>query len=111
MDRMEFGKYRGEPIAQVPTGYLTWLLEQDWPKDETLDAVRVELCRRFDIEPRCVRVETPVLVPKALREHVDTILVSGFRDAALQTHPDHGGTDERMRGLIAARDWLARNLR
>lgn len=110
-DSIPFGKYRGEPIEEVPSGYLTWLLEQEWLDGEVADIVRDELGERFGIVGRERVVERPITVPATLREHVDAILTTGFRGASLAAHPDKGGTDERMKGVLAARAWLSKNLR
>ena len=100
-------------MADVPTGYLTWLLEQDWPRDEIRDEVKSELADRFGITAttKTIRVEVPATVPSNLREHVDSILVAGFRAAAKSAHPDKGGSNEKMRGVMAAREWLSRFVR
>ena len=40
------GKYKGQPIEDVPTSYLIWLTEQDWFCDryrQGLDAVNTEI--------------------------------------------------------------------
>ena len=49
--KMLFGKYRGHDIAFINSGYLEWLLEQDWflgkPKNELLIcAIEEELKER-----------------------------------------------------------------
>ncbi len=41
---MPFGKFKGQPIADLPPKYLTWLLSQDWVADPLLSTVK-ELCR------------------------------------------------------------------
>lgn len=48
-----FGKHKGEPVEDVPTSYLEWLLEQDWfcngSKPEhmkSFDSVQKELAFR-----------------------------------------------------------------
>lgn len=43
---LPFGKYKGQPIEDVPTSYLRWLTEQDFFCDKFpkgLDAVTIEL--------------------------------------------------------------------
>lgn len=109
---MPFGKYKGENIGDIPTGYLTWLLEQDWASDPVVEMVREELIDRLGLcPPPHVGSSSPILVPPKLREHVDTILSAGFRAASHTAHPDHGGTDEQMRGILEARAWLSKNVR
>ena len=47
---MPFGKYRGKELELVPSGYFSWLLEQDWVyqkrNDELLDAIDYEMAVR-----------------------------------------------------------------
>lgn len=46
---LPFGKYRGQPIEDVPTSYLNWLTEQDFFCDDHrhgLNAVNTELAFR-----------------------------------------------------------------
>lgn len=45
--RINFGRYKGSEIEEIPSGYLTWLQEQDWMhednKTELLEAVEYEM--------------------------------------------------------------------
>lgn len=102
MTTMPFGKYRGEPIAAVPTTYLAWLWDETDLRPPLLDAVREELAERLDLEPRTV----PARPPEALRPAVQAVVRAGFRQLALGRHPDHGGTNREMRDVLAAREWL-----
>ncbi len=43
---MQFGKYRGKPVADLPRGYLSWLLGCDALTPELGRAVQAELRRR-----------------------------------------------------------------
>ena len=43
---MTFGKYKGQPIKQLKTGYIRWLLENYPVKGTTGDALRKELAKR-----------------------------------------------------------------
>lgn len=41
-----FGKHRGELIADVPTSYLNWLMDQEWTHSQfssLMKQVRIEL--------------------------------------------------------------------
>jgi len=38
---LKFGKYCGQGIEDVPTGYLRWLLEQDWFCKQHAKAVKI----------------------------------------------------------------------
>jgi hypothetical protein len=41
-----------------------------------------------------------------LRPAVRALVRSGFRQRALDQHPDHGGSNHGMREVLAAREWL-----
>ena len=32
--KLPFGKFKGQSLAEIPSSYLSWLLEQDWFEDE-----------------------------------------------------------------------------
>lgn len=34
---LPFGKYKGELIADLPNGYLEWLLDQEWFEEKFVD--------------------------------------------------------------------------
>jgi hypothetical protein len=44
--RMPFGKFKHEPIADIPSAYLCWLVENNVAK-HLHEPIRSELCRRF----------------------------------------------------------------
>ena len=48
--RISFGKYATQEIELIPSGYLTWLLEQDWmhekKHEELLEAIEYEMAVR-----------------------------------------------------------------
>uniref|UniRef100_A0A6M3M7U4 Quorum-sensing-regulated virulence factor n=1 Tax=viral metagenome TaxID=1070528 RepID=A0A6M3M7U4_9ZZZZ len=48
--RIQFGKYATKEIELIPSGYLTWLLEQDWmyekKHEELLEAIEYEMAVR-----------------------------------------------------------------
>lgn len=39
MYTMKIGKYRGCDIEDLPTDYLTWLMEQNWFEEKFPDAI------------------------------------------------------------------------
>lgn len=42
--KLPFGKYKGQVIGSMPSGYLKWLLEQDWFEDnEEFEPVQDEM--------------------------------------------------------------------
>lgn len=48
--RISFGKYQSKQVEEIPSGYLTWLLEQDWMYGERnkklLEAIEYEMAVR-----------------------------------------------------------------
>ena len=48
--RISFGKYKGKQVEEIPSHYLTWLLEQDWmygeKHKELLEAIEYEMAVR-----------------------------------------------------------------
>lgn len=34
---MPFGKHKGELVADIPDGYLRWLIDQEWVQDDYPD--------------------------------------------------------------------------
>ena len=121
---MPFGKHKGNPLGSIPISYLEWLVSNATLRDHLEAAVSDMLGRDDDgsDEPwehqkRQDRREwpdskapPPSAVPRQLFEAVREIVKRGFRASAVAHHPDHGGTDEKMREVISAREWLEKNL-
>jgi uncharacterized protein (DUF3820 family) len=53
---LPFGKHKGEDIADVDLGYLKWLEEQDWVKEDLREALQFEIERREGDRPGAGRV-------------------------------------------------------
>ena len=45
---MPFGKYKGEPLSEIPTEYLDWLLGSDNLYESTKEQIEDKLDRRTD---------------------------------------------------------------
>lgn len=43
-----FGKHKGKLITELDTGYLDWLIRQNWLKPPLRDQVDEELCERME---------------------------------------------------------------
>jgi hypothetical protein len=97
-----FGRYKGEPVEAAPTSYLAWVWEHVDLRPPLEDVIREELAERLDLYPE----PTPARLPEALRPAVRAVVRAGFRQLALDRHPDHGGSDREMRDVLAAREWL-----
>jgi hypothetical protein len=101
---LPFGKYRGQDIADVPLGYIAWLLEEGRDlKPDLRRALRGELADRLDLQPQPARRALPA---PAIADAVTEIIAAGYRAVALRAHPDRGGTHEAMIAATEARDWL-----
>jgi uncharacterized protein (DUF3820 family) len=93
---LEFGKYAGRSISDVPEQYLRWLLEHN---GKIVAAVKAELEFR----------ETESLANLSMEER---IVEAGFRALALKCHPDRdGGSHEEMLELNATTEKLRRRAR
>jgi len=108
---LEFGKYRGCHVRDVPLGYLAWALAADF-RAEIHDAFRHEVARRLSLVPAeevprpSARRPEPLRPPDELVRTVREITRKGFQKLSHDKHPDHGGDGTEMRHLIEAREWL-----
>lgn len=79
--RMPFGKYRGYLLADIPDGYLLWVLrEVDIESPILEEAIREELERR--------RVRAPDSKPAGSVVNVRSAVATWFREMAMCYHPD-----------------------
>ncbi|MBX3027513.1 DUF3820 family protein [bacterium] len=103
---MPWGRYRGQDIADVPLGYLTWLLDEGRAlRPDLRRAVCAEVADRLDLRPEPPAPRRP-LPPPALASAIRDIIAAGYRAVALRAHPDRGGTHQAMVAATEARDWL-----
>jgi hypothetical protein len=108
---MPFGKYKGIDLEELPLDYLQWL--RGIAKAGRLQsAINVEIARRaterhyertYDHEPP--RRRDPLASAEVRRLALE-IVTRGYRAAALEHHPDHGGDTEQMKLANAAADAL-----
>ncbi len=97
---MPWGKYRGEELTDLPSGYLIWLVEDaDDPPTDLRGEAEAILRERFG-GLQVVHVERGI-VP-ALRATAHEIIDAGVRSCARKRHPDTGGTHAAMLELQAA---------
>ena len=88
--RLEFGKYRGHDIRDVPEDYLQWLIMNS---EQTLEMCRRELERRENAE-------------QASMSWMERLIKTGYRELVKRHHPDAGGTTEDMQSLNASYEAL-----
>ena len=84
---MNFGKFKGWHLSEIPLSYLAWIFETLTEKPELQEATRQEIRRRVsDYEPG------PEGLDKRRLQRV-------YRTLALTYHPDHGGDNDVMAGI------------
>jgi hypothetical protein len=87
---LNFGKFKGWYVDEVPLSYLAWLFESLTGKPDIREAARAEIQRRvsgyeLDTEPLSM-------------ERVKRV----YRTLAMEFHPDrNGGNGEAMKGINA----------
>lgn len=135
--RLEFGKHKGQDIADVPTQYLEWLLRADVnalsaggklhverelhirrQKDEhNRRAYRERYEQSFrgeswGEEPRRSQalVGVSVMVPRQRLALMQELIECGFKALSMRLHPDKGGTTAQMQELNELRTHLKEQL-
>jgi hypothetical protein len=105
---MPWGRFKGWQIRDVPSNYLTWVLEEaDAPAPWLLDAIEAELARRFCAG--CRRSASPwqqTSPPSSETAGLADKVQIWFSRLALHFHPDRGGSDEQMRVVNEAHSSL-----
>jgi hypothetical protein len=90
---MPFGKFRGEDLADIPDGYLNWLLDECNLRPRLRNAVKRELETRDEDAALC-RCMAPVLP--------ESLIWDWYRGLAMDYHPDRGGSVEAMKVINEA---------
>lgn len=92
---IEFGKYRGYDIREVPKEYLDWLLDKNRRMVREIEA---EIDRRDRLD-------------EANLTWAERLIQAGYRALALQHHPDRGGKTGDMQAINAAHEAMKEALR
>ena len=91
---LNFGKYRGLRVSEVPLAYLAWLFETVNGRPDIREAVLVEIRRRVSVYEAVYELDTKPLS----MERVKRV----YRTLAMEYHPDrNGGNGEAMKGINA----------
>jgi Putative quorum-sensing-regulated virulence factor len=103
MERMTFGKHRGEPVEDVPTNYLEWAIRTCNNLDFHLrDAIQRELSRRARAYHRGETADGRSRPPADW----SGIISRWHHELVLIHHPDRGGDVRVMQALNDAADRL-----
>ena len=91
---LNFGKYRGRYLDEVPLSYLAWLFESLNGRPDIREAVLLELRRRVSAYEAIYELDTKPLS----MERVKRV----YRTLAMEFHPDrNGGNGDAMKGINA----------
>lgn len=104
--RMPFGRHKGRLLREILDDYLLWVRDLADLREPLHRHVEQEYERRRHVRertwqpdpPACAGALAPALWAPALQ-----IISRGFRVAAHEAHPDHGGSHEAMLALQAAK--------
>lgn len=130
---MPFGKYKGIPIADLPTEYLAWLIKKEFMRDPLKTQVEEEYnlrtdkkqnkqeqnrnqdwnYRRENFYSNNQRHSSGLgfsFKSDRQREDCRKIISAGYRALSMQYHPDHGGKIEDMQNLNVTVEWLREKL-
>lgn len=87
---LQFGKYKGRDVRDVPEDYLRWIIDH---QQKTLNDYQAEIIRRQSLLD-------------ARLSWAERLVQAGYRSLALKYHPDRGGDNESMQQVIAAQEKL-----
>ena len=87
---LNFGKYRGWHVSEVPLAYLAWLFESLTGRPDIREAVLIEIRHRLSAYEL---VAEPLSMERVKRV---------YRTLAMEFHPDrNGGNGDAMKGINA----------
>lgn len=96
--QLNFGKFKGYELDNVPTTYLAYLLEQDFVNDE-IKAECVEVINyrysEFDLSKKSID---------------KSIINNAFKRLVMKHHPDKGGNHQAMVALNEFREILIKSI-
>lgn len=95
MPSLQFGKFAGMDIQDVPRDYLEWLIGT---RRKDIDTYESEIARREMVETASLSL-------------VEQIAQEGYRQLAKRAHPDTGGSQAQFLALQGAFEQLKAILR
>ena len=87
---MPFGKYRWEPIAEIPTSYLEWVIGTCDIERRLRKAIKEELAKRIGRVPEREKSGNGQLV------NLKDVVRQWYREMSLRFHPDRDGSHAAM---------------
>lgn len=107
--KINFGKYRGTYVDELPDSYLQWLYFRDFLKQDMEQAVKSEAMNRWPDKFVVLRIPQRAETPTDFKTKVQSI----FRRLANKYHPDHAGPDstKAMQALNEFREMLGEVLK
>ena len=96
------GKYKGRHVAEVPTQYLSFVLEHPAADRETKKACAMEIAQRFGVPT----YEQIVYRDRAGGGVDQNKIKAWYRKASIAAHPDHGGSARMMKLLNELMDMV-----
>ena len=91
MTTMPFGKYKGQPIADLPLDYIEWCLDNLELRPALASAFEARIAERHRPE-----LQFPLRVDGKDIPLLRELLKAGRRTVAKVYHPDHGGDLQTM---------------
>ena len=95
---MPFGKYRGQPISEIPADYLQWLEPQKFVFPQLREVIKKELAERPPVPVRRAQCPDPALA----RELIEV----GVRTLSIRFRPDQ----EKLTMLDQCANWLRQKI-
>jgi hypothetical protein len=96
---MTFGRHKGQPLSEIPSDYLVWILEHaNNAKPYLRKAIEREMARREHDDNGKQHTASGNLTNGIIR--------TWFRELCLKFHPDRGGHVEAMKAINHAHDRL-----
>jgi hypothetical protein len=110
--RIHFGKFVGEEVRQIPSSYLSWVLNNIERLDPDLRSViiaelktRRERARQQQQKEGFDKDDEPIVVPGQLA-NLPALIRTWYREMTLKFHPDRGGSHQAMVAISEAHERL-----
>lgn len=94
--RLNFGRFKGERLENIPDSYLKWLwLDSDFLDRDIFYEVQEEAKRRW-----AEKIPTRYINPMSFKKNIDSHKIKSiYKKLALEFHPDRSGSTAAMQSL------------